>query len=143
MIQVVCDSADLNCGLGARVPDVIIVGGFALDEKGIAALLPAIRTIKQEHAGDADAPVKWNMKDLERTLHREGRTPLFERLMQASDVLRSAMLAALVSSGATLFITILKAHSIQRLVLSRLRPRLVSYSFGNFLMPRRFSGQPS
>lgn len=130
---IVCDSADIKTEL-AQIPNVIVVGGYLIERARLPALLEEVRNIKTAHVENANAPVKWNLRDVRRALGIHGLPEdVQERLLAVSDQLRSELLDALGRSGAKLFVSVFRSHARQRDSLQALRADCVTYSFGNFL----------
>ena len=64
-LQIILDTADLKGIWGAQQPDLIVVGGYALNSTAGAALATRVREAKAAHGLDPDCPVKWNLKDID------------------------------------------------------------------------------
>jgi hypothetical protein len=133
-MELVCDNSELIGIWGAEVPDIIVIGGYAIERASIPTLLKRVQNVKVAHGLDRYCPIKWNLRDLDRALasHKlEGQQAI---LLAKSDPLRANLLSALTESGATLFASAILAHSNNKQILGETRQDLVGYSFGNLLM---------
>lgn len=127
------DLSDLRSVSGAEVPDVLIVGGYAVPEEAVSALTDAVFSAKAALCGNGSIPVKWNLKDVSRALQSHGLQDKQSALLAAADPLRSSLLELLRVHGCTLFASILQGYSNRRQVLGKTRPDLIRYSFCNLL----------
>lgn len=133
-LDVVCDNSELTAIWGALTPDVIIVGGLALNRGALTNLCQQSRHIKQSYGVDPDCPVKWNLRDVDRALRLHGCEGDRSTLLSQSNALRKELIQAIAGSGATLFVSAILAYSNRRQVLGRTKRDLVRFSFGNLLM---------
>jgi hypothetical protein len=133
-IEIICDNTELTAIYGAEVPDVIVIGGYALPDSDLPALLDKVRHRKQAHFANPHVPIKWNVKDLQRALNVHGLDHMLPSIIQKSEAVRKDLLQSLVETNATLFISILLAYSNRKQVLGKTKDDLIRYSFGNLLM---------
>jgi hypothetical protein len=133
-MELVCDNSELNGIWGAEAPDVFVIGGYSIARDKVSLLLEQTQRVKEAHGVDAHCPIKWNLRDLDRALTVHGLLDQNGILLSKSDALRSDLLNVLTATGATLFVTVILAHSNKKQVLGKTREDLVAYSFGNLLM---------
>jgi hypothetical protein len=133
-LQFVCDNSELNGIWGAEVPDILVIGGYAISRPQIPKLLTEVERIKTAHGLDPQCPVKWNVKDLDSALTAHVLMHQKEIILAKSNALRTELLKALAGSDAIVFASAIRAHSTNRQVLGRTKEDLIAYSFGNLLM---------
>jgi hypothetical protein len=133
MIHYTADLSELTSDYQIPRPDVFISAGFALEEAGLTSLTGDVEELKRQLTGYDCCPVKWNMKDLQRSLELHGIAPDFLDPAQIGDALRSGMLSALARRTPSIFLSVLTSHSAQGSTIRRVRPSLVRYSFANLL----------
>lgn len=95
-MELVCDNAELNGIWGAEVPDILVIGGYAIPRNNTAALLTKIKEVKANHGLDPHCPVKWNVRDLDRALNAHDLANQKQILLDRSDGLRGDLLDALL-----------------------------------------------
>lgn len=131
-LEVICDNTELQALWNSDVPDIIVIGGYAIPGENVNPLITAIRRRKEELLGDDQIPVKWNIKDLGRALNAHGLDNLLPTLKSNSELIRSDLLRLLRESGATMFVSVVLAHSTKKDKIPKME--LAGYSFSNLLM---------
>jgi hypothetical protein len=133
-MEIVCDASELIAVFGAEAPDTFVVAGYSVPSEKLRSLIQGAERIKKDVLGYANAPIKWNVQDIERALTLHGLSNLLPTIKEKRNELREALLELLCRSAATLFLSVILAHSNKKQVLGESKDDLVRYSFGNFLM---------
>jgi hypothetical protein len=133
-MELVCDNSELSGIWGAEVPDILVIGGYAIARDKVSPLLKKVQEVKAYRGLNHHCPVKWNMRDLDRALAAHELIGQKDILISQSNVLRTDLLNELMATGATLFASAILAYSNKKQVLGKTREDLVCYSFGNLLM---------
>ncbi len=132
--EVVLDSSEVTGPWRAEAPDIVIVGGYGIDREKKASFYEEVANVKRSYGLDPDCPVKWNMKDLKKSLAAGDFKECLPKLLEYSDSLRLELLNVLVTLKAYCFLSVIRAHSTRRKVLSATQQDLAAFSFGNLLM---------
>lgn len=128
------DNSELNAGLGADIPDLLIFGGLAVDESVGVTLRNSLTKMKADYSEDFVFPIKWNLKDLRKHFRRCDQTNLYEELLAKSKELREQIFTILEDSEITIILSCLVAYSRERRILKKTREELGRYVFANGLM---------
>lgn len=133
-MEFVCDNSELNGIWGAELPDVLVVGGYAIPRDKVSPLLKKVEQVKANRGLNAHCPVKWNMRDLDRALVAHGLLGQKDILIGQSNLSRAELLNELTATGAKMFVSVIRAHSNKKQILGETHEDLVRFSFGNLLM---------
>ncbi|MDP2497452.1 MAG: hypothetical protein Q8W44_05590, partial [Candidatus Palauibacterales bacterium] len=97
---VYADSSQLAAIDDTYVPNIIVVGGFAVRRDQSDALNDRIREVKAVYARDRFVPIKWNIRDFRDVIEERGGDDFYREVADSSADIRSGMLEALrVSDG--------------------------------------------
>jgi hypothetical protein len=133
-MELVFDNSELSGIWGAEAPDVLVIGGYAIPRDKVSPLLKKVQEVKSHHGLNHHCPVKWNMRDLDRALAAHDLIGQKDILIGQANVLRADLLDELSATGATIFVSAIRAYSNKKQVLGKTREDLVGFSFGNLLM---------
>ncbi|MHA1329892.1 MAG: hypothetical protein ACTSR2_02335 [Candidatus Hodarchaeales archaeon] len=133
-LTVFFDNSELMDIWGAEVPDILMVGGFAIPRNREQILINEVKRLKESYFGDPFVPVKWNIRDLQESLENRRGKELYRKVMNKSKEIRAGVLDAMKSENLTLFISIIHAYSNRKQILGKTKQDLVGFAFGNLLM---------
>jgi len=86
------DDTEIKTSLEGGQPDIYVFGGFFLERARSRDLQQRIAEVKDAYGLKPWHPVKWNLKDLKKHYRKHNEAEIYERVMEASDDIRSAML---------------------------------------------------
>lgn len=130
---VYADSSQLAAIDDTYVPNIIVVGGFAVRRDEADALIDRIREVKAVYARDRFVPIKWNIQDFRDVIEERGGDDFYREVADASADIRSGMLEALRASEGICFTSVIHAHSEREQALRDVGDDLPRYSFVNLL----------
>jgi len=132
-VRFVCDATALKGPWGAQAEDVLVIGGFVIEECRVQPLLDAVRCKKNEIVGHPDVPVKWNLKDLKQALGSYQLSHLEAELKKKANPLRAGLLSNLIETEPILFASIFCCFGSTKKAIVATKPTLTSFSFLNLL----------
>jgi len=119
---------------GAKIEDILMFGGIALDKDAEKTISYIMENVKKPYKRESDFPVKWNMRDLEKFYKKQGLADLHKVLLENSKEWRSQIFHKAVDIDFTIIIAIIKAHSKKREVIIEKKEMLTRYVFSDALM---------
>jgi hypothetical protein len=119
---------------GAEIEDILMFGGIALDKEAECAISTIMEKVKRPYKQEADFPVKWNVRDLEKYYKKMKLGDLYQALLRESKDWRSQIFREVSDLEFTIIIALIKSHSSKRRVIKRNRERLTRYVFSDALM---------
>lgn len=131
--RIILDATNLMGPWGAATDDIYMIAGFAIEQSEAIELTKLIQNNKHAIIGNSNIPIKWNIRDVFKHLSDIGADDLQVQLVQESNQIRSAMIDILKASSATVFCSLITAHSNDRETILSNRPGLISYSLSNLL----------
>lgn len=78
------DNSELNGIWESAIPDILMLGGIAVDAPAERTIRQQVREVKAQYDEKADFPIKWNFRDLKKWYERANRMPLYEKLLADS-----------------------------------------------------------
>jgi hypothetical protein len=127
------DNSELNGIWNAKIPDILMFGGIAIEESDARKLVRKIRTIKREYSQFGGFPIKWNFMDLQRWFDKHKASATFAELKRRSKEWRQSIIDASTDIKFTVVVACVKHHSFQRQVISRTRTRVAQFAFADAL----------
>lgn len=130
---VYADMSQLPAAEDTHVPNIVVLGGFAVRRSRHDELLEAVRNAKERYTGDRFVPIKWNVRDFRDEIAGRDGDEFYHEVAHASREIRGEMLEALRVADGTCFTSVLRAHSEREEVLRDVSGNLPRWSFVNWL----------
>lgn len=134
MIRWYADNSELRGIWDAPIPDILFFGGIAVDDKNRRDLCSIMQRIKSSYRAEANFPLKWNFRDLEKYYQRYRLNELYRTLIAESQKWRIEIFKQIAEKDFTIIISILKCHGKDRGVLINTREKVTHFVFSNALM---------
>lgn len=128
------DNSELNGIREARIPDILLFGGYAIEGGQEIAVRESVEDVRERNFGSRRAPVKWNFKDLKSHYEKQGQMELYERILHSSKEWRSEIMETIKKYDIKIIMSCLQTYSIRREVIKDLKEELSGYAFSNALM---------
>jgi len=134
IIRWYADNSYIHGIWGAEIEDILMFGGIALNRDSEQALSAIIENLKKPYKKEADFPIKWNMRDLEKYYKKQALADLYQVLLKESKEWRSQIFKEAAGIEFTIILALIKAHSRKRRVIKKNKERLTRYVFSDALM---------
>lgn len=134
MIRWFADNSELNSKWESELPDILVIGGVAIDSNDELAITQEVQSLKSIYHSDTDYPLKWNLKDLKKHFEERNLLDLYNDLLTSSEVWRSSLLEILVKYKVTVIVSALLCYGRSRDSLKSSKDDLTSMTFTNALM---------
>lgn len=119
---------------GAEIEDILMFGGIALDNDAERAISTIMENVKRPYKHEADFPVKWNVRDLEKYYRKVDLGDLYKAILKESKDWRRQIFREASNLEFTIIIALIKSHSSRRSIIKRNREKLTRYVFSDALM---------
>jgi hypothetical protein len=134
MIRWYADNSELQGIWEAEIPDVLLFGGIVVNENSKNELCSIIESVKSNYKPEADFPIKWNFRGLEKYYQEHRIKSLYQVLLKDSDRWRSEIFQLTSDVDFTIIVSLIKCHGKDRAVLKRTKEIVTQFSFSNALM---------
>jgi len=134
MLRWYADNSELRGIWDAPIPDILIFGGFAIEDSAAAELHAVIQRIKSGYRSEADFPIKWNFRDLNSYFQEHQLSDLFDILLADSLRWRTEIFQLASDVDFKIITSVIKCHSRARGVLLDTREIVTRFAFSNALM---------
>ena len=134
MIRWYADNSELQGVWEAEIPDILLFGGIAVTEHTKNELYSIIRNVKSIYKSEADFPIKWNFRNLQKYYQDHGLMNLYHKLLKDSDRWRSVIFQETSRVDFTIISSLIKCLGKDRAVLKNTRETVTQFAFSNALM---------
>lgn len=128
------DNSELKGIWDAPIPDILLFGGIAIGKEQVEALKKIILDFKRRYRPEADFPIKWNFRDLEKWYRNNNLTELYSKLLSDSKSWRTDLIKAASAIDYKVIASCVNFHSnkVEKIKANKLN--VVKYTFCNSLM---------
>jgi len=134
MLRWYADNSELRGIWDAPIPDILIYGGYAVEDTAAADIHSIIKRIKSGYRPEADFPFKWNFRDLSDYYHEHQLDGLYNTLLAETQQWRTDLFRFISDVDIKLIASIIKCHSRERNILLDTRETVTRFVFSNALM---------
>jgi hypothetical protein len=128
------DNSELKGIWNAPIPDILLFGGIALGKEQAESLRRLIIDFKHEYRKEADFPIKWNLKDLQRWFKNKNHQELHQKLLKESKDWRTSLIRASLAIDYKIIAACVVCHSSKIEKIKEHKPNIIKYTFCNALM---------
>jgi hypothetical protein len=128
------DNSELKGIWEAELPDILLFGGIIISEAARNELCSIIEDIKSSYKTEADFPIKWNFRGLEKYYQDHQIIDLYKVLLKNSNKWRSDIFQGASNIDFKITVSLIKCHGKDREILLNTKEAVTKYSFSNALM---------
>jgi hypothetical protein len=127
------DNSELNGIWNAKIPDVLMFGGIAIEDSSARKLIRKIRAVKKQYSEFGAFPIKWNFMDVQRWFDKRNASATFAELKRRSREWRRSIIEASLDIDFTIVVACVKHHSVRHQVIRRTRTAVAQFAFADAL----------
>jgi hypothetical protein len=127
------DNSELNGIWSAKIPDILMFGGIAIEDASARELVRKIRTVKRQFTEFGAFPIKWNFMDMQRWFEKHNASATFAELKRRSREWRRSIIDASIDIEFTIVLACVKHHSARRHIIRRTRAAVAQFAFADAL----------